>query len=150
MLNSNDCMLIVLWSSPSPVFQCVLYNTYSPEPDWQQVNSGGMPAICDQARYGGKGAEQQLDFPCRFSHAYLLFWCGPGQKQANLRDVFQLYCGLTPGTTVRDLCSRYSQQLQKVDERSVLCADIVTKSHCETFKKKHNWCRVCPLPVLPF
>ncbi|KAG7280547.1 hypothetical protein CRUP_028272 [Coryphaenoides rupestris] len=47
-----------------------------------------------------------------------------GQKQTNLRDVFQLYCGLTPGTTVRDLCSRYSQQLQKVDERSVLCADI--------------------------
>lgn len=40
-----------------------------------------------------------------------------GQKRARLRDVFQLYCGLSPGTTVRDLCSRYSQQLQRVDER---------------------------------
>lgn len=40
----------------------------------------------------------------------------PGQR-TSLRDVFQLYCGLTPGTTVRDLCSRYSHQLQRVDER---------------------------------
>uniref|UniRef100_A0A3B3R757 NPR2 like, GATOR1 complex subunit n=1 Tax=Paramormyrops kingsleyae TaxID=1676925 RepID=A0A3B3R757_9TELE len=44
----------------------------------------------------------------------------PGQKRASLRDVFQLYCGLSPGTTVRDLCSRYSQQLQRVDERSLI------------------------------
>lgn len=45
------------------------------------------------------------------------FYCmSPGQR-TNLRDVFQLYCGLTPGTTVRDLCSRYSHQLQRVDER---------------------------------
>uniref|UniRef100_A0A667WTT4 NPR2 like, GATOR1 complex subunit n=1 Tax=Myripristis murdjan TaxID=586833 RepID=A0A667WTT4_9TELE len=43
-----------------------------------------------------------------------------GQKRASLRDVFQLYCGLTPGTTVRDLCSRYSQQLQRVDERRLI------------------------------
>ncbi|XP_020325959.1 GATOR complex protein NPRL2-like [Oncorhynchus kisutch] len=43
-----------------------------------------------------------------------------GQKRACLRDVFQLYCGLTPGTTVRDLCSRYSQQLQRVDERRLI------------------------------
>ncbi len=47
-----------------------------------------------------------------------LLWCLSGQKRASLRDVFQLYCGLSPGTTVRDLCSRYSQQLQRVDERS--------------------------------
>ncbi|XP_065109345.1 GATOR1 complex protein NPRL2 isoform X1 [Paramisgurnus dabryanus] len=43
----------------------------------------------------------------------------PGQK-TNLRDVFLLYCGLTPGTTVRDLCSRYSHQLQRVDERKLI------------------------------
>uniref|UniRef100_W5NA75 NPR2 like, GATOR1 complex subunit n=1 Tax=Lepisosteus oculatus TaxID=7918 RepID=W5NA75_LEPOC len=43
-----------------------------------------------------------------------------GQKRANLRDVFQLYCGLSPGTTVRDLCSRYAQQLQRVDERKLI------------------------------
>uniref|UniRef100_A0AAY5JWY7 NPR2 like, GATOR1 complex subunit n=1 Tax=Esox lucius TaxID=8010 RepID=A0AAY5JWY7_ESOLU len=46
--------------------------------------------------------------------------CVSGQKRACLRDVFQLYCGLTPGTTVRDLCSRYSQQLQRVDERRLI------------------------------
>ncbi|KAJ0068931.1 hypothetical protein NL108_015168, partial [Boleophthalmus pectinirostris] len=44
----------------------------------------------------------------------------PGQKRASLRDVFQLYCGLSPGTTVRDLCSRYSLQLQRVDERKLI------------------------------
>uniref|UniRef100_A0A3Q3F0V5 NPR2 like, GATOR1 complex subunit n=1 Tax=Kryptolebias marmoratus TaxID=37003 RepID=A0A3Q3F0V5_KRYMA len=43
-----------------------------------------------------------------------------GQKRASLRDVFQLYCGLSPGTTMRDLCSRYSQQLQRVDERRLI------------------------------
>ncbi|XP_037629452.1 GATOR complex protein NPRL2 isoform X2 [Sebastes umbrosus] len=43
-----------------------------------------------------------------------------GQKRASLRDVFQLYCGLSPGTTVRDLCSRYAQQLQRVDERRLI------------------------------
>ncbi|KAK5934133.1 hypothetical protein CgunFtcFv8_014552 [Champsocephalus gunnari] len=43
-----------------------------------------------------------------------------GQKRASIRDVFQLYCGLSPGTTVRDLCSRYSQQLQRVDERRLI------------------------------
>ncbi|MBN3292271.1 NPRL2 protein, partial [Polypterus senegalus] len=43
-----------------------------------------------------------------------------GQKRASLRDVFQLYCGLSPGTTVRDLCCRYSQQLQRVDERRLI------------------------------
>lgn len=41
-----------------------------------------------------------------------------GHKRASLRDVFQLYCGLSPGTTVRDLISRYTLQLQRVDERS--------------------------------
>ncbi|XP_051753685.1 GATOR complex protein NPRL2 isoform X4 [Ctenopharyngodon idella] len=41
-------------------------------------------------------------------------------QRTSLRDVFQLYCGLTPGTTVRDLCSRYSHQLQRVDERKLI------------------------------
>uniref|UniRef100_A0A6I8N5Q6 NPR2 like, GATOR1 complex subunit n=1 Tax=Ornithorhynchus anatinus TaxID=9258 RepID=A0A6I8N5Q6_ORNAN len=43
-----------------------------------------------------------------------------GHKRASLRDVFQLYCGLSPGTTVRDLISRYTQQLQHVDERKLI------------------------------
>ncbi|KAG8128337.1 hypothetical protein E2320_015191 [Naja naja] len=41
-------------------------------------------------------------------------------KRASLRDVFQLYCGLSPGTTVRDLICRYTLQLQRVDERNEL------------------------------
>lgn len=32
--------------------------------------------------------------------------------------MFQLYCSLSPGTTVRDLIGRHPQQLQRVDERS--------------------------------
>ncbi|XP_072791089.1 GATOR1 complex protein NPRL2 isoform X2 [Taeniopygia guttata] len=43
-----------------------------------------------------------------------------GHKRASLRDVFQLYCGLSPGTTVRDLISRYTLQLQRVDERRLI------------------------------
>ncbi|KAM9227501.1 GATOR1 complex protein NPRL2 isoform 2-T2 [Leptosomus discolor] len=43
-----------------------------------------------------------------------------GHKRASLRDVFQLYCGLSPGTTVRDLISRYTAQLQRVDERRLI------------------------------
>ncbi|XP_068107670.1 GATOR1 complex protein NPRL2 [Hyperolius riggenbachi] len=44
----------------------------------------------------------------------------PGLKRPSLRDVFQLYCGLSPGTTVRDLIARYTQQLQRVDERKLI------------------------------
>ncbi|XP_015342622.1 GATOR complex protein NPRL2 isoform X4 [Marmota marmota marmota] len=43
-----------------------------------------------------------------------------GHKRASLRDVFQLYCSLSPGTTVRDLIGRHSQQLQHVDERKLI------------------------------
>ncbi|XP_060691751.1 GATOR complex protein NPRL2 isoform X2 [Hemiscyllium ocellatum] len=50
----------------------------------------------------------------------LVYVTKPGHKRASLRDVFQLYCGLSPGTTARDLCSRYAQQLQRVDERKLI------------------------------
>nr|XP_017525159.1 GATOR complex protein NPRL2 isoform X3 [Manis javanica] len=43
-----------------------------------------------------------------------------GHKRAGLRDVFQLYCSLSPGTTVRDLIGRHPQQLQHVDERKLI------------------------------
>nr|KAF6475459.1 NPR2 like, GATOR1 complex subunit [Rousettus aegyptiacus] len=43
-----------------------------------------------------------------------------GHKRASLRDVFQLYCSLSPGTTVRDLIGRHPQQLQRVDERKLI------------------------------
>ncbi|KAH0630007.1 hypothetical protein JD844_012546 [Phrynosoma platyrhinos] len=44
----------------------------------------------------------------------------PGNKRPSLRDIFQLYCGLSPGTTVRDLICRYTLQIQRVDERKLI------------------------------
>nr|KAG5711402.1 hypothetical protein BaRGS_025829 [Batillaria attramentaria] len=35
----------------------------------------------------------------------------------NFRDVFMLYCSLTPGTTVKDICARFNPHTLKVDER---------------------------------
>ncbi|XP_062054467.1 GATOR1 complex protein NPRL2-like [Lepus europaeus] len=43
-----------------------------------------------------------------------------GHKKTSLRDVFQLYCSLSPGTTVRYLIGRHPQQLQRVDERKLI------------------------------
>ncbi|KAE8611944.1 hypothetical protein XENTR_v10012646 [Xenopus tropicalis] len=51
----------------------------------------------------------------------------PGLKRPSLRDVFQLYCGLSPGTTVRDLIARYTQQLQRVDERKLIQFGLIKK-----------------------
>ncbi|KAG8436134.1 hypothetical protein GDO86_007297 [Hymenochirus boettgeri] len=50
-----------------------------------------------------------------------------GLKRPSLRDVFQLYCGLSPGTTVRDLIARHTQQLQKVDERKLIQFGLMKK-----------------------
>lgn len=36
------------------------------------------------------------------------------------RDVFQLYCGLSAGATVRDLCSRYNPSFLRIDERCLI------------------------------
>ncbi|XP_012925781.1 nitrogen permease regulator 2-like protein isoform X3 [Heterocephalus glaber] len=52
--------------------------------------------------------------------ACLSFVTKQGHKRASLRDVFQLYCSLSPGTTVRDLIGRHPQQLQHVDERKLI------------------------------
>ncbi|KAL5013159.1 hypothetical protein ScPMuIL_007429 [Solemya velum] len=38
----------------------------------------------------------------------------------SLRHVFLLYAGLTPGTTVRDLCARYNPHGLKIDERKLI------------------------------
>ncbi|XP_071983512.1 GATOR1 complex protein NPRL2 [Engystomops pustulosus] len=50
-----------------------------------------------------------------------------GVKRPSLRDVFQLYCGLSPGTTVRDLIARHTQQLQRVDERKLIQFGLMKK-----------------------
>ncbi|XP_005992726.1 GATOR complex protein NPRL2 isoform X2 [Latimeria chalumnae] len=57
----------------------------------------------------------------------LLYVTKQGHKRASLREVFQLFCGLAPGTTVRDLCSRYAQQLQRVDERKLIQFGLMKK-----------------------
>uniref|UniRef100_A0A4W3HJL1 NPR2 like, GATOR1 complex subunit n=1 Tax=Callorhinchus milii TaxID=7868 RepID=A0A4W3HJL1_CALMI len=57
----------------------------------------------------------------------LVYVTKPGHKRASLRDVFQLYCGLSPGTTARDLCSRYAQQLQHVEERKLIQFGLMKK-----------------------
>ncbi|KAK7503525.1 hypothetical protein BaRGS_00005064 [Batillaria attramentaria] len=38
----------------------------------------------------------------------------------NFRDVFMLYCSLTPGTTVKDICARFNPHTLKVDERQLI------------------------------
>lgn len=40
-----------------------------------------------------------------------------GRTLPSFRDVFMLYCGLSPGATVRDLCTRYNPGNLRVDER---------------------------------
>ncbi|XP_025107996.1 GATOR complex protein NPRL2-like isoform X2 [Pomacea canaliculata] len=38
----------------------------------------------------------------------------------SFRDVFMLYCSLTPGTTVKDLCTRFNPHNLKVDEKHLV------------------------------
>ena len=40
-------------------------------------------------------------------------------KKPHIKDVFMLYCGLTAGTTIRDLCARYNTHTLGIDERLV-------------------------------
>lgn len=40
-----------------------------------------------------------------------------GRTYPMFRDVFFLYSGLKPGTTVKDLCLRYNPHGMKIDER---------------------------------
>lgn len=43
-----------------------------------------------------------------------------GWQLPNFRDVFKLYCSMTHGTTVRDLCIRYNPSSLKIDERKLV------------------------------
>ncbi len=84
--------------------------------DDKSIQEECLSYVTKQGKYGSRLLTTSVIFSFYFVIA--LLYCLSGQKRASLRDVFQLYCGLSPGTTVRDLCSRYSQQLQRVDERS--------------------------------
>lgn len=48
----------------------------------------------------------------------IMSFCLVERSPPELRDVFMLYCDLTPGTTVKDLCTRHnSPHSLRVDER---------------------------------
>lgn len=49
-----------------------------------------------------------------------------GRTPPSFRDVFMLYCGLSPGATVRDLCTRYNPGNLRVDERRLIQFGMVT------------------------
>lgn len=49
-----------------------------------------------------------------------------GRTLPSFRDVFMLYCGLSPGATVRDLCTRYNPGNLRVDERRLIQFGMVT------------------------
>jgi len=44
----------------------------------------------------------------------------PGRKKPTVHDVITLYCGLKPSMKVKDLCSRYQQQIMKVNEQKLI------------------------------
>lgn len=49
-----------------------------------------------------------------------------GRTPPSFRDVFMLYCGLSPGATVRDLCTRFNPCNLRVDERRLIQFGMVT------------------------
>lgn len=82
--------------------------------DDKAIQEECLSYVTKHGRYLATQERESIFVRCSFA---IWIFVLPGQKRASLRDVFQLYCGLSPGTTVRDLGSRYSQQLQRVDER---------------------------------
>ncbi|XP_061414826.1 GATOR1 complex protein NPRL2 [Lethenteron reissneri] len=78
-----------------PIFQ--YSNVYCPTPGLQQLTD-----------------DKALQEEC------LAYITKPGHKRVSLREAFLLYSGLSPGTTVRDLCQRHSPLMQHVDERKLV------------------------------
>lgn len=48
-----------------------------------------------------------------------------GHDPPTVRSILQLYCGLSPGTTVRDLCLRHDPKSLGVDERNLIQFGVV-------------------------
>jgi hypothetical protein len=67
----------------------------------------------------------------------------------NLRDVFMMYCSMTHGTTLRDLCVRFNPQALRIDERKLVQFGLLHKlirrvhkvitSHNEHSKRVLHW-----------
>ncbi|XP_074645131.1 GATOR1 complex protein NPRL2-like [Tubulanus polymorphus] len=58
--------------------------------------------------------DKQMQLEC------IKFVAKQGRILPGFHDVFMLYCGLIPGTTVRDLCSRCNPHSLRVDERKLI------------------------------
>lgn len=119
------------------VLQCVLHHPEGSEPHRRQGHSGGVPRLRHQTRYLATQEKDSISVRCIFA---IWTFVLSGQKRASLRDVFQLYCGLSPGTTVRDLCSRYSQQLQRVDERWRSIGRLIPWAAIRACNITGTWC----------
>ncbi|KAL1132145.1 hypothetical protein AAG570_010102 [Ranatra chinensis] len=48
-----------------------------------------------------------------------------GWQLPNFRDVFKLYCSMTHGTTIKDLCIRYNPSSLRIDERKLVQFGVV-------------------------
>lgn len=38
----------------------------------------------------------------------------------SFKDIFQLYCALAPGVTLKDMCTRFNPHAMKIDERKLI------------------------------
>lgn len=63
---------------------------------------------------------RQLAIDKKLQGDCLCFVAKSAWQLPNFRDVFKLYCSMTHGTTVRDLCNRYNPSALKVDERKLV------------------------------
>jgi len=68
----------------------------------------------------------QLTHDKKLQEECLNFVGKKGRTSPSFRDVFMLYCGLSPGATVRDLCTRYNPGSLRVDERRLIQFGMVT------------------------
>nr|XP_039255729.1 GATOR complex protein NPRL2-like isoform X1 [Styela clava] len=51
----------------------------------------------------------------------------PGHPKPTLNDILAISCGLTPGVTVDNLCSRHQKELNKVNEQKLIQFGLINK-----------------------
>jgi hypothetical protein len=51
----------------------------------------------------------------------------PEGNLPTLQDVFMMYCSMTHGTTLRDLCVRFNPQALRIDERKLVQFGLLHK-----------------------
>ncbi|XP_021927171.1 GATOR complex protein NPRL2 [Zootermopsis nevadensis] len=63
----------------------------------------------------------------KFQEECLLYVSKIEGNLPNLRDVFMMYCNMTHGTTLRDLCVRFNPQALRIDERKLVQFGLLHK-----------------------